>query len=50
MEPDNPIDESRRAVGSSLPGDPYERLRIRNRLIGLAAILPIVQLLRWLFR
>jgi hypothetical protein len=44
------IDEDRRIAGWSLPEDPCERRRIRNRLIVLAAALPIVQLLRWLFR
>ncbi|HEX2458930.1 MAG TPA: hypothetical protein VHJ58_02185 [Vicinamibacterales bacterium] len=44
------IDEDRRIAGWSLPEDPRERRRIRNRLIVLAAALPIVQLLRWLFR
>jgi hypothetical protein len=34
----------------SLPEDPDERRRIKNRLIMLAAALPIVQLMRWLFR
>lgn len=37
-------------AGWSLPEDPHERRRIRNRLIVLAAAMPIVQLLRWLFR
>jgi hypothetical protein len=36
-------------MNPSLPEDPHER-RIRNRLIVLAAALPIVQLVRWLFR
>jgi hypothetical protein len=36
-------------MNPSLPEDPHERRRIRNRLM-LAAALPIVQLLRWLFR
>jgi hypothetical protein len=34
----------------SLPEDPDERRRTKNRLIMLAAALPIVQLMRWLFR
>ena len=46
------VDESGRTVGWSfperLPENPDER-RIRNRLIVLAAALPIVQVLRWLF-
>ena len=37
-------------MNPSLPEDPHERRRIRSRLIVLAAALPIVQLLRWLFR
>jgi hypothetical protein len=44
------IDENRRTAGWSLPEDPRERRHIRNRLIMLAAAMPIVQLLRWLFR
>ena len=42
------IDESRTG-GWSLPENPHDRRRIRNRLIVLAAAVPIVQLLRWLF-
>jgi hypothetical protein len=34
----------------SVPEDPRERRRIRNVLIALAAALPIMQLLRLLFR
>lgn len=49
-EPVDPIDESRRTASWSFPEDPHERRRIRNRLIVLAAAVPIVQLLRWLFR
>jgi hypothetical protein len=33
----------------SLPEDFHERRRIRNRLIVLAAAIPIARLLRWLF-
>jgi hypothetical protein len=47
---EDPIDENRRIAGWSLPEDLHERRRIRNRLIVLAAAMPIVQLLRWLFR
>jgi hypothetical protein len=49
LEPRDRIDDSER-TGWSLPADPHERRRIRNRLIVLAAAIPIVQLLRWLFR
>jgi hypothetical protein len=34
----------------SLPDDPRERQRVRNRLIALAAALAIAELLRRLFR
>jgi hypothetical protein len=44
------IDASRRLSGWSLPEDPHERRRIRNGLIVLAAVMPIVQLIQWLFR
>ena len=44
------IDKSTGTRGWSLPEDPHERRRIRTRLIVLAAALPIVQFLRWLFR
>jgi hypothetical protein len=46
---EDPIDENRPMAGWSLPEDSHERRRIRNRLIVLAAAIPIVQLLRWLF-
>lgn len=49
-EPVDPIDEPRRTASWSFPEDQHERRRIRNRLIVLAAAVPIVQLLRWLFR
>ena len=49
-EPRDWIDASRRMSGWSLPEDPHERRRIRNGLIVLAAVMPIVQLLQWLFR
>jgi hypothetical protein len=38
-----------RPSDSSLPEDSREQRRIRNRLM-LAAAIPLVQLLRWLFR
>ena len=49
QEPRDRIDDSGQTRWS-LPADPHERRRIRNRLIVLAAAVPIVQLLRWLFR
>jgi hypothetical protein len=48
-EPADRIDEPRRTASWSFE-DQHERRRIRNRLIVLAAAVPIVQLLRWLFR
>lgn len=43
------MDKSKQLEGWSLPEDPHERRRVRNRLIVLAAAIPIVQLFRWLF-
>jgi hypothetical protein len=37
-------------MSMSFPEDRHEQRRIRNRLIVLAAAMPIVKLLRWLFR
>jgi hypothetical protein len=48
--PGDRADESRQRADWSLPEDPHEQRRIRNRLIVLAAAMPIAQLLRWLFR
>jgi hypothetical protein len=48
-EPDH-IHESNRTAGWLLPEDRHDRRRNRNRLMVLAAALPIVQFLRWLFR
>jgi hypothetical protein len=42
------IGESKRAEWS-IPNDPREQRRIRNRLIALAVALPIARLLRLLF-
>ena len=47
--PGGRIGESRRAEWS-IPDDPREQRRVRNRLIALAVALPIAQLLRLLFR
>ena len=49
-EPGDGVDQSGRTAGGSLPEDPHEQRRIRNRLIVLAAAMPVAQLLRWLFR
>jgi hypothetical protein len=47
--PGDRIGDSKRAQGS-IPDDPHEQRRVRNRLIALAVAVPIAQLLRVLFR
>ena len=48
-DPKNRVDESSWTTEWSLAEEPRERRHVRNRLIVLAAAMPIVQLLRWLF-
>jgi hypothetical protein len=48
--PPDRVGESSLTADWSLPQNPHELRRVRNRLIALALAIPIVELLRLLFR